>query len=156
MNQTGISIQRTIVVEAPQARAFEVFVNMTAWWPLATHSIGEKPARASIVEPKNGGRWYGIDANGDEHGIGRVLAYEPYDRLLLTWDISCAFEYDPSLRTEVEARFFAESPTRTRVELEHRGLEAYGEDAEKMRAMYEGDDAWTYVWECYRKVASSE
>lgn len=32
---------------------------------------------------------------------------------------------------------------------------AYGERAEEMRELYEGDDAWTYVWECYRRAASS-
>jgi len=154
-NTTDISIRRSIVVEAPRARAFEVFVNMTAWWPLATHSIGATPARASIVEPQVGGRWYGIDANGDEHGIGRVLAYEPPERIVLTWEISHTWQHDPTLKTEVEARFIAETPERTRVELEHRGLEAYGEHAEEQRKLYEGDDAWTYVWECYRKVAGA-
>ncbi|MDB5027694.1 MAG: hypothetical protein JWO66_1383 [Candidatus Eremiobacteraeota bacterium] len=157
MNQsaTGISVQRSIAVEAPQARAFDVFVNMTSWWPLDTHTIGEAPARASIVEPHAGGRWYGIDKNGDEHGIGHVLAYEPPDRLVLTWEISHDWQYDPSLKTEVEVRFFPESPTRTRVELEHRGLEAYGERAEAQRELYEGDQAWSYLMQLYAKAAAS-
>ena len=37
----GISVERSIVVNVPQARAFDVFVDMTSWWPLATHTIGE-------------------------------------------------------------------------------------------------------------------
>ena len=50
----GISVERSIVVNVPQARAFDVFVDMTYWWPLATHTIGEAPARASIIEPRAG------------------------------------------------------------------------------------------------------
>lgn len=146
---TMISVQRSIVVDAPRAHAFDTFVNMTAWWPLDTHTIGEAPARASIIEPQAGGRWYGIDKNGDEHGIGHVLTYDPPSRLELTWEISCTWEYDPSLKTVVDVRFIEESPTRTRIELEHRGLEAYGERAEEMRAMYDGENAWTFVLSRY-------
>ena len=71
---------------------------------------GESIAVArSIVEPHAGGRWYGIDKNGDEHGIGHVVAYEPPQRLVLTWEISHDWQYDPSLKTEIEVRFIAES-----------------------------------------------
>jgi uncharacterized protein YndB with AHSA1/START domain len=155
MTTAEISVRRSISVDVPQAQAFEQFVDMTSWWPLATHTIGEAPARASIVQTRAGGRWFGIDKNGDEHGIGHVLAYEPPDRLLLTWEISCDFEYDPSIQTEVEVRFIPESTTRTRIELEHRKLEVYGEQAENRRELYEGDGAWTHVLACYAKVANA-
>jgi uncharacterized protein YndB with AHSA1/START domain len=149
MNSSLLSVQRSIVVDVEQTRAFNAFVAMTDWWPLATHTIGEAPARASIVEPRTGGRWYGIDKNGAEHGIGHVLAYEPPDRLLLSWEISCGWEYDPNVKTEVDVRFVAETPTRTRVSLEHRGFEAYGERAEEMNERYSAEGAWTYVLGCY-------
>jgi uncharacterized protein YndB with AHSA1/START domain len=151
---TEFAVRRSISVDAPRARAFEVFVNMTAWWPLATHTIGAAPARASIIEPQVGGRWYGIDKNGDEHGIGHVLVYEPPERIVLTWEISEDWQYDPSLLTEVEVRFIPESETRTRVELEHRRLDLYGERAEAQRENYESDNAWTYVLDCFAKVAN--
>jgi uncharacterized protein YndB with AHSA1/START domain len=149
---TDFAVRRSITVDVPQAKAFEVFVNMTAWWPLETHTIGAAPARASIVEPEVGGRWYGIDANGDEHGIGHVLVYEPPKRIVLSWEISHDWQYDPTLVTEVEVHFVAVSPTRTSVELEHRRLERYGEHAAAQVATYEADDAWTYVLECYKGV----
>jgi uncharacterized protein YndB with AHSA1/START domain/quinol monooxygenase YgiN len=151
MNSTSISVSRSIVVDAPQERCFETFVNMTSWWPLATHTIGDAPARASIVQTRAGGRWYGIDKHGDEHEIGRVLAYEPPNRLLLSWEISCAWKHDASVASEVEVRFIPESAQRTRIELEHRNLEAYGEGAEAARTLYEGDGAWTYVIGCLAK-----
>ena len=147
-----VAVRRSIAIDVAQSRAFELFVDMTAWWPLATHTIGEAPAQASIVEPRAGGRWFDIDRNGHEHGIGHVLVYEPPERLVLTWEISCDWQYDPSLQTEIDVRFIAETPTRTRVELEHRGLQAYGERTNAMRERYEGDGAWTYVLDCYAKA----
>ncbi len=148
---TSISVTREIVVSAPRARAFDAFINMTAWWPLDTHTIGKAPARASIIEPNKGGRWYGIDADGDEHGIGHVLAYEPPSRLVLSWEISHDYQYDPSLQTEVVVTFAEVSPTSTRVVLEHRGLEAYGEHAQATRDTYAGDGGWTYLLALYAK-----
>ena len=156
MNATdAFAVQRAITVDAAQARAFELFCEMTAWWPLDSHTIGAAPARANIVEPRAGGRWYDIDANGDEHGIGHVLVYDPPHRLVLTWEISCGWVYDEAVASEVDVRFVAETPTRTRVELEHRRFDVYGERAADQRAVYEGDGAWTYVLQCYARVAGS-
>jgi len=152
MNSTSLSVSRSIVVDAPQDRCFATFVNMTSWWPLATHTIGDAPARASIVQTRAGGRWYGIDKHGDEHEIGHVLAYEPPNRLLLSWEISCAWKHDPSVASEIEVRFVPETPQRTRIELEHRNLETYGDGAEAARTLYEGDGAWTYVMGCLAKA----
>ena len=153
---SDISIQRSITVDAPQTRAFDVFVNMTAWWPLDTHTLGEAPARASIVEAHVGGRWYGIDKNGAENGIGHVLVYDRPERVVLSWEVSCNWEYDPNIKTEVEIRFIAESPTRTRVELDHRGLEAYGAKAAEMRETYESDSAWTYILQRFAAVTNAK
>ena len=155
MTPTTTSVTREIVVTAPRARAFETFVNMTAWWPLDTHTIGKAPARASIIEPREGGRWYGIDADGDEHGLGRVLAYEPPARLVFSWEISHDFKYDPSVQTQVEVTFEELSPTSTRVVLEHRSLEAYGEHTQQMVEIFTSDGGWGHLLERYEKVASA-
>ena len=128
---------------------------MTDWWPLATHAIGEKPARAQILEKHTGGRWYDVDMNGKETDIGSVLAYEPPSRLLLSWKISCIFTIDPSTTTEIEVRFIAETPERTRIELEHRGFEIYGEGADEAVKLYESEGAWTFVMGCYEKHMGS-
>lgn len=147
------AVRRSITVDVSQARAFDVFVNMTAWWPLATHTVGEVPAQASIVEPRAGGRWFTIDKFGDEDEFGRVLAYERPRRLVITWEIGHGFPNDPSVQTEIEVRFVAEAPQRTRIELEHRGFEAFGARSVAERALYGSADAWTFVLGAYANSA---
>jgi uncharacterized protein YndB with AHSA1/START domain len=156
VNTSTLAVSRTIVVDAPQDRCFETFINMTTWWPMATHTTGEAPARANIIQPRVGGRWFDIDKNGDESQIGRVLAYEPPERIVLSWEISCGWKHDPSVASEVEVRFVAETPERTRIELEHRGLEAYGENAETAHKLYDGEGAWTRVLGCYATAIAAQ
>ena len=48
----------------------------------------------------------------------------------------------PSLVTTVEVRFVAEGPERTRVELEHRDLDRFGPDAERMHETFGAPGAW--------------
>jgi uncharacterized protein YndB with AHSA1/START domain len=59
-----------------------------------------------------------------------VLAFEPPDHLLFSWDIGPRWELesDPAHTSEVEVRFIADGPARTRIELEHRGIERHGAD----------------------------
>jgi uncharacterized protein YndB with AHSA1/START domain len=156
VNTSTLAVTRSIVVDAPQERCFETFINMTSWWPLETHTIGEAPARASIIQPRAGGRWFDIDKNGDENQIGRVLSYEPPDRIVLSWEISCGWKHDPSVASEVEVRFVPETPARTRIELEHRGLEVYGADAETAYKTYDGEGAWTHVLGCLANAIAAQ
>jgi uncharacterized protein YndB with AHSA1/START domain len=72
-----------------------------------------------------------------------VVAYEPPERLVVTWQIGADWRYDPKLVTTVEIRFVAEARDRTRVLLEHRDLERFGPDAERMRETFEDSSAWT-------------
>lgn len=151
MNTTaGVSVKRSIVVEASQERAFDVFVNQFAtWWPLDSHVLGEAPGQTAIIEPHTGGRWFERDKNGQECRWGRVLAFDPFGRILLDWQISGAWKYDPQFHTEVEVTFTPESPTRTRVELEHRDLQNYGDDCQKLKETFESPGGWTGLMERY-------
>jgi uncharacterized protein YciI len=136
------SVKKQIVVETSQHRAFRTFTDgIDRWWP-REHHIGQSPLERMIVEPRAGGRWYSICKDGSEVEVGKVVAWEPPHRLVLTWQITARWQYDPAFATEVEVQFLAETPRRTRVELEHRGLERYGADAEAMVQTFEADDAW--------------
>ncbi|MBV9132374.1 MAG: SRPBCC family protein, partial [Chloroflexi bacterium] len=140
-------VRRTISVAAPRQRAFDVFTaSFGAWWP-RDYGIGPAPMVDFIIEPKVGGRWYELDEDGTQCDTGRVLAYEPPHRIVLAWQLNEQFQYDadPSHASEVEIRFVAESPSRTRVELEHRGLERHGAGADAVRAAMDAPNGWTAV-----------
>ena len=142
MTQTIAPIRRDVVVAASPARAFEVFTaDMTRWWP-SDHHIGKAPIDEVVVEPQEGGRWYTRHTDGSETSTGYVAAWEPPERLVLTWQIGPDWQYDPSLVTSIELRFTEEAPGRTRVALEHRDLERFGPEAERMRQTFEAPGAW--------------
>jgi uncharacterized protein YndB with AHSA1/START domain len=139
-----LSVRKTITVEAPQALAFDVFTTqMSTWWPLETHHIGAAPAEATLMEPHIGGRWYEQASDGTTCEWGRVLEWDPPHRVVLLWAISSQWVHDPAITSEVEIRFVEEASDRTRVELEHRNLDTFGNEAETMAAIFDSEGGWT-------------
>jgi uncharacterized protein YndB with AHSA1/START domain len=148
------SVRRQVVVAASQETAFDVFTaGMTSWWP-AEHHIGSAPIEEIVIEPEPGGRWYTRHTDGSETYTGVVTAWEPPARLAATWQIGADWKYHADLVTTVELRFVAEAPDRTRVELEHRDLEAYGEAAAQMHETFGSPDAWGRTLEEFAKAAA--
>jgi hypothetical protein len=139
------TVQKSITVDVSQERAFEVFTSgMTSWWPLATHHIGERDPNEVVIEPRAGGRWFERAADGSECDWGRIVAWEPPGRVVFGWHLGPEWKYDPdpAMATEVEVQFVAETPTRTRVELEHRGFEVHGDRADELRIPVAGEGGW--------------
>jgi uncharacterized protein YndB with AHSA1/START domain len=138
------SVRASIVVEAPIERAFSVFTkDIGSWWP-PEHHILQAELAEMVFEARPGGHVYDRGADGSECHWARVLVYEPPTRVVLSWDVSPRWqvETDPAKTSEVEVRFVSESPTRTRVELEHRNLERHGEGWEQMRDAVGHPDGW--------------
>ena len=103
------SVRKVVSVQAPQAVAWRVFTEkMGAWWPLAYYKIGKANAVDAVIEPRVGGRWYERGDDGSMCQWGSVLAWEPHSRLVLSWDINADWQYDPTLKTEIEVRFNAD------------------------------------------------
>src|SRR4051812_15666139 len=141
--QTALAVQRTVTVKAPPERAFSVFTEgMGQWWPLATHHIGTAAPVDVVVEPRAGGRWFERAEDGSECDWGRVLVWEPPHRLVLAWQLTADYTFDRTLATEVEVRSGPQAGEATRVQLEHRGLEAYGARTAEMRDAFGSDGGW--------------
>jgi uncharacterized protein YndB with AHSA1/START domain len=141
---TAAPVRTSIVVQAPIAKAFEVFTaDIGSWWP-ETHHILEGELAEMVFEPRAGGHVYDRATDGSECRWARVLAYEPPDRVVFSWDINLQWhlESDPERTSEVEVRFIAETDTRTRVELEHRGIERHGEGWEAMHESVGSPEGW--------------
>jgi uncharacterized protein YndB with AHSA1/START domain len=149
------SVRRNVTVQGPPEHAFRVFTEaIGSWWPLETYMIGAKPAVAAVIEPRAGGRWFERDADGGETDWGRVLAYEPPHRIVLSWEITCDWHHDAAIATEVEVTFTADDGA-TRVELEHRGLDSYGPDAEQMREIFGSEGGWSGLLAHYATAANA-
>ena len=151
MNDTATTVDAelgevTIVREydAPREMVFRAMVEPEQlaqfWGPVGIHS----PADRMVLEPRVGGHVYDRGVDGSECRWARVLAFEPPNRVLLSWDISPRWqiETDPDKTSEWEVRFIAETPSRTRLELEHRHLERHGQGWEGVREGVEGDQGW--------------
>ena len=147
MSDTSIAttlVRKELVVHCSRERAFEAFTrDFGQWWPLATHHIGTAAAETAIIEPFVKGRWFERAMDGTECDWGRVLAWEPPGRLLLSWNIAANWQFDPDFHTEVEVTFHEAGAGWTRIVLEHRHLDGYGADAPKMRTAFDSEGGWT-------------
>ena len=151
---TDKAVQRTLDLPVSVDRAFAVFTEeMGRWWPVektfAHVALGQPVSFGTvIVEPRAGGRWFELTTEGEEIDRGRVLAYEPPRRLVLTWQVTPNGQPDPdpSKASEVEIRFVSEGPTATRIELEHSGFERHRPDgAAVWRKAMESSDGWDTI-----------
>jgi uncharacterized protein YndB with AHSA1/START domain len=139
-------VRKSIRVNAPQARAFDVFTSkLGQWWPRKA-SIGAAPMKTAVIEAGVGGRWIEIGEDGSQTPVGRVLVWEPPHRLVTVWEINGSWKADTTVGSEVEVRFIAEGPGMTRIELEHRKFERLGAEAgEKVRGHV--DQGWPGILE---------
>jgi uncharacterized protein YndB with AHSA1/START domain len=112
----------------------------------------------TVFEPRVGGHLFDRGVDGSECRWARVLAYEPPNRVVFSWDISpyWQIETDPNRTSEVEVRFIAETDERTRVELEHRNLERHGDGWEGVRTGVDGDEGWPLYLSRYAALLDGE
>jgi uncharacterized protein YndB with AHSA1/START domain len=154
---TTTTAQASVIVDAPQERAFAVFTDgIDSWWP-REHTIGEAELREMVLEPKVGGRAYGIGVDGSESDWGRVLAYDRPNRIVVSWDITLQWkrELNVAMTSEFEVRFIPEGADRTRVELEHRHLERHGDGWEAMRDAVGSPNGWQGGLELFAAAAAA-
>jgi uncharacterized protein YndB with AHSA1/START domain len=138
------SVRTSIVVEAPIERAFQVFTEDFGSFKPPEHNLLAVEIAETVFEPRVGGHLYDRGVDGSECRWARVLAYEPPERVVFSWDISPQWQIETDLEktSEVEVRFFPEAPERTLVELEHRNLDRHGEGWEGVREGVGGSGGW--------------
>ena len=135
MTPTQTAVHLEIVVAAPLDRAFAVFTERFGDIKPPEHNLLTAPIAETVLEPRVGGHIVDRAVDGSECPWARILAYDPPNRIVFSWDISPRWqlETDADLTSEVEVRFVADGPERTLVELEHRNLDRHGEGWEGMR-----------------------
>lgn len=132
-------VRKEVRVPLAVEDAFALFTDkVSSWWPLATHSIGEKQARTAVFESKVGGRIYEILDDGTEHDWGRVVELDRPNSVLFTWHPGRSADTAGT----VEVRFAADGDN-TIVRLVHDGWEKLGAKAAETREGY--DSGWDFV-----------
>jgi uncharacterized protein YndB with AHSA1/START domain len=159
MTQTETTVvRRQVVVNAPQAKAFAAFTERLGDFKPPEHNLLAAPIAETVFEPRAGGHIYDRAEDGSECRWARVLAYEPPDRVVFSWDISPQWqiEPDPDRTSEVEVRFVPESPDRTRVELEHRHLDRHGPGWQSVAEGVDGNEGWPLYLARYAALVALE
>ena len=143
-SETATTVRRHILVNAPISEAFKVFTERFGDFKPREHNLLHAPIAETVFEPRVGGAIYDRAVDGTECRWARTLAFEPPDRIVFSWDISPRWqiETNPDLTSEVEVRFIAETPERTRVELVHRNLDRHGLEWESVRDAVDNEAGW--------------
>ena len=151
------SIRHEVVVKAPIERAFSVFTKDFGRFKPPEHNMLGVDIAETIFELREGGHVYDRGVDGTECHWARVLEYEPPNRVVISWDISPQWQIETDLEktSEVDVRFIAEAPDRTRVELEHRNLDRHGDGWEAVRDGVDGDAGWPLYLHRFAEVLAA-
>jgi uncharacterized protein YndB with AHSA1/START domain len=108
-----------------------------------------------VIDPHTGGRCYEINIKGETCIWGRVLAWEPPKKVVLSWHLQPDWSFSPDLAraNEVAMEFIAEGPEQTRLEFEHRHLERHGAGWESLREQIGSAGGWPTILELYLEAA---
>ncbi|HEX3824804.1 MAG TPA: SRPBCC family protein [Mycobacteriales bacterium] len=144
-------VRRQIVVAASIDDAFAAFIQRFGDFKPPEHNLLGVPIAETVFEPRAGGHIYDRGSDGSECRWARVLAYEPPNRVVFSWDIGPTWqlETDAEHASEVEVRFTAEAPDRTTVELEHRNIDRHGPGWESLADGVGHDQGWPLYLDRY-------
>ena len=150
-SDTMTTVRHQILVNAPIGEAFKVFTERFGDFKPREHNLLRAAIAETVFEPRVGGNIYDRAVDGSECRWARILVFDPPDRVVFSWDISPRWqiETNPDLTSEVEVRFFAETPERTRVELEHRNLDRHGAGWESVRDGVDNEGGWPLYLQRY-------
>ena len=150
-------IRRSVTVRRSPDDAFRILTTRVVdWWPIRTHSVAGSYREGQgvhvtdvVMEPHAGGRFYEVMSDGAEAGWGTVADWDPPHRVTIDWKVNP----NAAALSVMEFTFTEVEPGVTRVDLEHRGWEALGDEA---RAEYAGPGGWTTVLPMFGRFADDE
>jgi uncharacterized protein YndB with AHSA1/START domain len=148
------TIRHSVTVDAPIEKAFKVFTEDFGRFKPPEHNLLGVEIAETVFEARVGGFLYDRGVDGRECRWARILAYEPPRRVVISWDINPYWqvETDHGKTSEIEVRFVAQSPGRTKVDLEHRNLDRHGEGWEGVRDGVDGDQGWPLYLQRYARI----
>ena len=137
-------VVKTVDVPCSPEQAFTTFTTeIASWWPLDKNTVSAmegKVAKSVRLDPITGGKITETNHAGEDVIWGTVTEFTPHSKLALAWHIN---------RPAEDATFvdvaFETSDKGALVTLKHYGWENLGDDAEGMRAGYDG--GWVGVFE---------
>lgn len=141
--QADGAIRHEVVVDLPPEEAFWKFADLDKIKP-REHNMLSVPISETVLERHAGGDLYDRGIDGSICRWGRVLAFDPPETIVFSWDIGPDWQVasDLSRTSEVEITFVAEDELRTRVTLVHRHIERHGDGWESLRDGLEAPDGW--------------
>ena len=143
-------VKKQVRVSLQMEAAFKLFTEgMSKWWPLLTHSVNDDQTETCVFEGQVGGRIYEIAKDGSQAEWGKVLAWEPFEKVVFQW-----FPGRTSETAQEVTVTFSEISTGTLVDLVQTGWEILGENAQSSREGYE--IGWDFVLANYILKAKSE
>jgi uncharacterized protein YndB with AHSA1/START domain len=142
VHPTTLTVRKEVTVEVSPERAFEVFTDeIDSWW-IREHHNGPGELKQVIVEPRQEGRCYNLEVDGNEVDWGKVLAWDPPGRVVIGWQLNAEWRYDPDFVTEVEVTFTETAADTTLVVLEHRNLDRYGDAQAPIHEALDSEGGW--------------
>jgi uncharacterized protein YndB with AHSA1/START domain len=149
-------VRQSTLVRSDRRHTFDTFVRTIGiWWPVSPFSAGTDRVRDVTLEERAGGRVYETWDDGTEVDWGELLAWQPPERFVMTWNIFSA-------ATEVELTFAELGPALTRVAVEHRGWERLSDEQLAADCALPGgyaggafDEGWARILACLSAAAEA-
>ena len=151
MSKLVAPLSLSIFVPLDPQEAFLHFTErISTWWPISTLSVSTSRAKECGIEPRAGGEIWETSVDGERFVWGTIRRWDPPGRIIFSWHPG----REASTAQEVEIHFTPEGDG-TRVDLEHRGWEALGDESGTIRDQYA--NGWRHVLgECYVRTASND
>lgn len=151
------TIRHEVVVDLPQEQAFWKFADLDKIKP-REHNLLAVPIAETVLEQHAGGDLYDRGVDGTICRWGRVLAFDPPNSIVFSWDIGPDWQLTSDLdrASEVEITFVSENKHRTRVTLVHRHLDRHGEGWTSLQNGLDAPDGWPLYLSRVKALARGE